>query len=200
MIAKTLVDQNRTYVSAKRKQEETYKLFSFLTDYNAAIVNSSLKILDPSLQLVCRVSTKGKIKFSNKHFSEATSFSSKELVNAKISSIFHYEMPKVVLEKIMSNLENNIESVAVLKCIDKKGETIWLNACFTPNDSRKLNMACSMKLNPSSKATIKKINHIYETIFLLENHVNNDVAEKYFKGLLEMEYGNYEGFMINAFQ
>jgi len=175
-------------------------LFSFLTDYKSTIINSSTSILQPSLQLKSRISTKGKIKFCNSDFCHATKTNSNTILDKHITSVFHPEMPKVILNIVKEKLENKEEALAIIKQIDSSGKTIWLNSQFSPNSTNKLNIACHLKSNPSSKSTINKIDKIYNTIFLLENHVSYSIAKKYFEGLLEMEYGNYEGFIINAFQ
>ncbi len=184
----------------KDHSKEIFDLFSFLTDFNSKSINSKTKNLNNSFELVSRITTKGKIKFCNTDFCKATNETSKKLQNKKITSIFHPEMPKTILNKVKNELTQNTFSLAVIKGIDKDGNSIWLNTHFSANTSNKLNIACNLKAKPSSKETINKIEAIYNTIFLLENHVSQDIATKYFDGLLEMEYGNYEGFLINAFQ
>ncbi len=175
-------------------------LFSFLTNFNSALINSPNAVLNPSLQLISRITTKGKIKFCNADFCTATKTKANKIQNTPISQVFHPEMPKVILDVIKESLENNTDALAIIKHIDSEGKTIWLNSHFTPNTSNKLNIACYIKSNPSSKSAINKVEKIYNTIFLLENHVSYAIAKKYFEGLLEMEYGNYEGFIISTFQ
>ncbi|HIE45578.1 MAG TPA: hypothetical protein EYG80_00145 [Flavobacteriaceae bacterium] len=200
MISNIATKKAENQIVTKNKVLKSLELFSFLTDYESALLNSKTTYLSPSLQLNSRITTKGKIKFCNTDFCKAINVNSKEIQNKKITSTFHPEMPKVILNYVKENLLENKDALAIVKHIDSNGETIWLNSHFSPNTSNKLNIACSIKSNASSKISVEKIEKIYNTIFLLENHVSYDIANKYFEGLLEMEYGNYEGFLIDAFQ
>ena len=187
-------------IVTKKQVNESKELFSFLTDFESKANTKKTVHLDSSLQLKSRITTKGKIKFCNSDFCTATNYSSKNIQNKAITSVFHPEMPKVIMNVIKNNLENKTNALAVIKQIDSDGNTIWVNTLFNPNTTSKLNIACHIKSNPSSKKTIKKIDKIYNTLFLLEHHVSHEIAEKYFEGLLEMEYGNYEGLLIDLFQ
>ncbi len=185
----------------KNKKVIDNEIFSFLTNYKSFTTNSPTRLLHPSLQLISRITTKGKIKFCNTDFCIATKKSANELKNSELNSIFHSEMPKTILEIVKAQLKKDNEGIAILKSKDIEGNTIWLNALFIPNTSSKnYTVTFTTKLNPCSKKTINKIEKIYNTIYLLETHVNKNIAKKYFDGLLEMEYGDYDGFIINAFQ
>jgi len=200
MISNLLNKQLESQIISRKSTKEN-SMFSFLTNFNSALINSPTITINPSLQLISRITTKGKIKFCNADFCTATKANTSEIQNTQISNTFHPEMPKVILDVIKKNLDLNIDALAVIKHIDSTGNTIWLNSHFSPNvSSNKLNIACYIKSNPSSKSAINKVEKIYNTIFLLENHVSYDIAKKYFEGLLEMEYGNYEGFIISLFQ
>ena len=199
MISKVATSQ-KTVKQNQISKEQNSNTFSFLTDFNASLINSKTNFLDFSLQLKSRITTKGKIKFCNTDFCDATKTNPKQIQNTKLTNLFHPEMPKVILEYVSNNLETGVDAFAIIKHIDNNGKTIWLNSHFSPNQSNNFNIAFTINANPTSQETIKKIEHIYNTIFLLENHVSYEIAKKYFEGLLEMEYGNYEGFMINAFQ
>ena len=198
----TIKNVKKRILKANNKAQIDNEIFSFLTDYNINDIDltKSTKSLDNSLQLVSRITTNGKIKFCNTDFCKATNYSSKELQNKKLTSIFHPEMPKTILDVIKNSLNKNNETYAVIKQIDSEGNTIWLNSHFIPNTTSKLNIACQIKSQPSSQKAIEKIEKIYNTVYLLENHVNHEIAKKYFEGLLEMEYADYEGFIIDAFQ
>ena len=184
----------------KRESEKPLDLFSFLTNYKPATLNNKTATLPTHLLLNSRITSKGNIKFCNTDFCTAHQTQSAEIQNKPLASIFHPEMPKTILNYIKTNLQSNTESIAILKQIDNNGKTIWLNSLISPNTTNKLNIACQIKATPSSQKTIEKIQKIYNTIFLLENHDSPDIANKYFEGLLEMEYGNYEGLMIELFQ
>ena len=200
MIPNQTIQSNEKVVIVKKKSVAKDSRFSFLTDFTSTTTHSKTLILTPNLQLVSRITTKGKIKFCNTDFVKVIKTSSKIIQNKKITNYFHPEMPKVILNIIKNRLDNNKHALGIIKQKDIDGNIIWLNSLFSTNTSNNLNIACQIKSNPSSEETINKIEKIYNTIHLLENHVSYDIAQKYFDGLLEMEYGNYEGFLINAFQ
>ncbi|HIP37209.1 MAG TPA: PAS domain S-box protein, partial [Crocinitomix sp.] len=163
-------------IVTKSKVLKSVELFSFLTDYKSTLLNSKTTYLNPSLQLTSRITTKGKIKFCNTDFCKVVNLNSKEVQNKKITSTFHPEMPKVILNYVKASLLKNEDALAIVKHIDSNGEMFWLNSHFSPNTSNKLNIACSIKSNASSKISVEKIEKIYNTIFLLENHVSYDIA------------------------
>lgn len=191
----------KTKLLVKNKELTQHTPFSFLTDYKQTLINNDTVVcLQSNLVLSSRITTKGKIKFCNTDFCSAVQSTSKKIQNEYISSFYHPEMPKVIFEHIKESLEKNNNAIGIIKQIDKNGNTNWLNTYFLSNLSGKLNIACNIKATPSSTKTIERIAKIYNTVFLLENNVSYDIAKKYFEGLLEMEYGNYEGFIISIFE
>jgi len=186
---------------ANLKSAETnkeYSEFSFLIDYNSKELHSPEFIVTPKTQIVNRITTNGKIKFCNEDFSKTTGFNKKDILN--INQIVHPTMPKTIFNHVIKKLDKNEEVIALVKHIDKKGNQFWLNTLFSPNNSSNLTIAYSTKATATTKKTIDKISKIYNTVFLLEKHVNPNLAKKYFDGLIEMEYGTYEGFIIDAFE
>lgn len=187
-------------VFLKKEDDNKYDLFTFLTNFKGFSLRSKTIFLDPSLQLTGKLTTKGKFKVCNTNFYKAINCSHSDVKEQSINTIFHPEMPKVILDVVKSELQKGNKALAIIKEIDNDGHTVWVNSQFTRNTSGKLNIACQYKGVPTSKKTIEKINRIYKTLFLLENHSGYEIAKKYFNGMLEMEYGNYEGFLIDAFQ
>ncbi len=181
------------------KTIENHSIYAFLTNYKTTPVNSQNKKISLNLQLVSRVSTKGKIKFCNADYTSATTYSQNELLNKPFIKTIHPEMPKTIMNHIIERLEKGQDAIAIVKHLDKNNNTYWLNMLYKPNMGNNHTIAFSVKAIPSSKNAIQKINKIYKTILSLENS-NRDFAQKYFTGLLEMEYGNYDGLMIYAFQ
>jgi hypothetical protein len=195
--------------SRKSKNTSEYNEFSFLTDYNTQPVESNEILIHPRLQLVSRVTTKGKIKFCNTDYVTVTGRSEKEVLKNKVTITTHPQMPKTIFNYVISELSKGNEIIAVVNHLDKYGNSYWLNTHFKPNYTSKLSLAYTTKSKPSSRETIQKIKKIYNTLyrienrksnFLVENEANKEIANKYFNGLIEMEYGNYEGFVIHAFE
>ena len=176
-----------------------YQPFSFLTDYQSKEVNSKENFLTPGLELKNRITTKGKIKFCTNDFITSCKYSKKELTNQSVSKITHPEMPKTVFKSVINELAKGNETIAIVRHIDKLGNSFWMNTHYIPNKGDNLNIAFSTKSIPTSRKTYDKVNKIYNTLFLLEKHADKDLADKYFNGLIEMEYGNYDGFTLDAF-
>jgi len=195
-----LTDQSKERVFVEKKSVNPYGIFSFLTEYKSYINNNVTKTLPLGLQLTSKITTKGKVRMCNSEFYKSLGYIHKEVIRQDFSKIIHPEMPKVIMEVVQNDLKNGEDSLAIVKQIDKEGNTIWVNSLFSPNDSTNLTIACFVKSNPTSLNAISKIEKIYRTIFLLENYSGYDIAKKYFEGLIELEYGNYEGFIIDAFQ
>ncbi len=194
---KRTIESNNTIESTKKK---AYDKFSFLKDYNSYKNTSKEIFLSPNLEIVTRVNTNGNVKFCNAAHTLTTGYNENEILHNKTSITMHPEMPKVIFNYIITALNKRNEAIAIIRHLDKDGNSYWLNTHFTPNKGKKLSLAYSSKAYPSSKKTIKKFRKIYSTLFLLENHVNENTALKYFEGLLEMEYGNYNGFTMSAFE
>lgn len=176
-----------------------YDSYSFLTDYNSALINSSEKQINPSLQLTSRVTTKGKIKFCNTDYISVTNYHGKELVNKRASIITHPEMPKTIYNYVIQELKNGNDVIAPIRHLDKNGESFWLNTQFNPNKGSNLKLAYSTKAVPTSNIALNKVKKIYNILFLIEKNVNLNQAQKYFEGMLEMEYANYEGLLLDIF-
>ncbi|MEE9349071.1 MAG: hypothetical protein V3U80_03425 [Flavobacteriaceae bacterium] len=192
-----LVAKNET--STVKKKGSINKLngeFSFLTDYKSKELLSSEVIIHPAIQTLSRVSTNGKIKFCNSEFIKTSGLTKKNAYNKSI----HPMMPKTIFNYVVKNLELKKEVIAIVKQIDKSGNLFWMNVHFIPNKTDNYSLAFTTKSNPTSQKVIKQISKIYNTVFLLEKHVDKTIALNYFEGLLEMEYGNYEGFLINFFE
>lgn len=200
MIGKVVQNQVSKNHVLNKKQPSFQGKYAFLTNFKSARIDSKRNNLDFSLHLKGRITTKGKIKFCNADFCTVTKIKAKEIQNKELTATFHPEMPKVILDIVKNKLEKNQDALVILKQIDSTGKTIWLNTHLRPDNSAKLNIACHLSANATSDKTIQIIEKIYDTVFLLENHVSYDIAKKYFDGLLEMEYGNYDGFIINAVQ
>jgi len=177
-----------------------YDDYSFLTDYDSALINSLEKQINPSLQVVSRVTTKGKLKFCNTDYISVTNYKGKELVNKRTSIITHPEMPKTIYNYIIQELKKDNDVAAPIRHLDKNGKSFWLNTQFNPNKGSNLKLAYSTKAVPTSETAVNKIKEIYNTLFLIEKNVNQDQAQKYFEGMLEMEYANYDGFLLEIFE
>lgn len=196
-----LVQQRRKENSlVKNEPVNSLEKFSFLTEFSSYSNNTTTKMLGLGLQLTCKITTKGKVRMCNSNFYKALGYIHKEVIKQSFTNTFHPEMPKVILEVVQGELQKGTDSLAIIKQIDKEGNTIWVNSHFSPDTSNRFAIACSVKSNPTSLKAISKIEKIYRTIFLLENHSGYAIAKKYFDGLIEVEYGNYEGFIIDVFQ
>ncbi len=192
--------QDKSTIKSK-KSIASYKGFSFLLDYKSCTINAKEKQINLNLQMVSRVTTNGKIKFCNSDYIAATKYNGKELVNTKPSITTHPEMPKTIFKHVIKELNNGKDVIAITRHLDKNGQSFWLNTHFKPNNNENnLKIAYATKAVPTSKNALQKIKKIYNALFLIEKNVSEDYAQKYFNGMLEMEYANYEGLLLEVFR
>lgn len=201
--------QTKQNLSKPTKKVTEYSEFSFLTDYRTGTIESKEILIHPRLQIASRVTTKGKIKFCNSDYIMVTGRNEKEILRNKVSITIHPQMPKTIFNYVISELKKGEEVIAVINHLDKYGNSYWLSTEFIPNNSNNFSLAFSTKSKPTSKNAIEKVRKIYNALyrienrnseFLVEDQSNKKIADKYFDGLIEMEYGNYEGFIIDTFQ
>jgi transcriptional regulator with PAS, ATPase and Fis domain len=197
-----LINLENNLLKSNLINPEEYYAFSFLKDYDTKSTKTETvnKTLDLNSEIVSRVTTKGKVKFCNTDYIKATAYNQKEILQKTCANIMHPQMPKTIFVHVINELKKGNEVIAIMKHLDKKGETYWLNTNFDPNSSKKINIAFTSKSRPTSKNTIKKVEKIYNTLSRIESTVGELAAKKYFDGLLEMEYGNYNGFIIGCFE
>lgn len=95
------------------------------------------------------------------------------------------EIPKTIYNRIQTKLNNGQNVSAILKIKTDDGSSYWTVNRFEPsiNNSFKSNFTVSTSLTNNN--FIKKIQCLYNRLTRIENHLNEEFADKYLEGFLE---------------
>ncbi len=152
------------------------------------------KLVPINVKAICRVSTKGSIKFCNTEFIKNSEFFEKDLVNTSINVIEHPEMPEIISLVIQNNLEQGRGIVAIVKNKTKFGKFFWTVSKYTPNTTGNFKIAYQIESTGISEFAKTEITKLYTTLYRIEQKIDVVTASKYLIGFLEekgMSYSTY---------
>ncbi len=142
-------------------------------------------LIDKNTVSICRITTKNTIKFCNTDFIKNSGYSEKELLQNSLDLIKHPEMPKIISDFTKYYIEKGMEIGVIVKNKTKNGKYFWSLNNYTPNKTKNLNIAYSIKHNAISFKTKTEINKLYNCLHSIENNSGEKTAYKYLIGYLE---------------
>ncbi len=164
------------------------------TDNKPQNLSSFEKTISINTKAICRVSTKGNIKFCNAKFIENSEFFEKDLINNSIDAIKHPEMPEIISLVIQNNLEQKRGIIAIVKNKTKFGKFFWTVSKYTPNTTDNFQIAHQIESTGISEFAKTEITKLYNKLYKIEQNVDVVTASKYLIGFLEekgMSYSTY---------
>lgn len=168
-----------------------------LKEYKKEKIISTIKLekeLDTDINMICRVSTKGNIKFCNKDFILSSEYFERDLIGNKIDMLLHPEMPEIINLVIQNNLERGKGIISIVKNRTKFGKFFWTFSEFSPNKSDNLKIAYQIESKGISEFAKKEIEKLYSKLYKIEQNLDVVSASKYLIGFLEergMSFSNY---------
>jgi PAS domain S-box-containing protein len=172
----------------------TQKQTNIKRNYN--LIESEIKI-DPSKTIMSKTDKRGIIEYANDYFMEVSGYEEHELMGQSHNIIRHPDMPKVIFKELWRRLKNGKNIYAIVKNKAKDGRYYWVLTSFETKydaDGNITSHYAKRKAVPSQ--AIFYIEKVYKTLRAIEKNQSLEVAEKYFKGMLEEKHMNYDQFIL----
>ncbi|MFY7670458.1 PAS domain-containing protein [Tenacibaculum sp. MEBiC06402] len=152
--------------------------------------------------IVSKTDTFGTILYANDVFSEASEYSTLELIGEPHNIIRHPDMPKVAFKLLWEALKQEENFHAIVKNLTKSGKYYWVITDFTidrDEDGHISGYTARRKSVPQS--VVAKIEPLYKTLLDIEKTKGEKVSEMYFNAYLNEEIGkSYEEFVVDLFE
>ncbi len=168
---------------------------TLLKEKKPEILSPFEKVISISAKAICRVSTKGSIKFCNTEFIENSEFFEKDLINNSIDTIKHPEMPEIISLVIQNNLEQKRSIVAIVKNKTKFGKFFWTVSKYTPNTTDNFQIAYQIESTGISEFAKTEITKLYNKLYKIEQNTDVVTASKYLIGFLEEKGMSYSAYI-----
>ncbi len=182
---KQVISKNQTLKTENKLQK----------DNNSQNLYPFEKIIPLSTKSICRISTKGSIKFCNAEFINNSEFFKKDLINNSIDVIKHPEMPEIISLVIQNNLEQKRGIVAVVKNKTKFGKFFWTFSKYTPNTNGNFQIAYQIESTGISEFAKTEIAKLYNKLYKIEQNVDIVTASKFLIGFLEEKGVSYSTYI-----
>jgi len=173
----------------------TQKETNIKRNYN--LIETEIKI-DPSKTIMSKTDKRGVIEYANDYFMEVSGYEEYELMGQSHNIIRHPDMPKVIFKELWRRLKNGENIYAIVKNKAKDGRYYWVLTSFETKydaDGNIVSHYAKRKAVPSQ--AIFHIEKVYKTLRAIEKNQSLEVAEKYFKGMLEEKHMNYDQFILS---
>ncbi len=152
--------------------------------------------------IVSKTDTFGTILYANDVFSEASEYSTLELIGEPHNIIRHPDMPKVAFKLLWEALKREENFHAIVKNLTKSGKYYWVITDFTidrDEDGHISGYTARRKSVPQS--VVDKIEPLYKTLLDIEKTKGEKVSEMYFHAYLNEEIGkSYDEFVVDLFE
>lgn len=184
------------------------KLCSTKIKLSVMNITTPVKIVDEEVKwnknktIVSKTDTFGTILYANDVFSEASEFSTLELIGEPHNIIRHPDMPKVAFKLLWEALKREENFHAIVKNLTKSGKYYWVITDFTidrDEDGHIYGYTARRKSVPQS--VVDKIEPLYKTLLDIEKTKGEKVSEMYFHAYLNEEIGkSYDEFVVDLFE
>jgi PAS domain S-box-containing protein len=165
---------------------------------NKPIANDIQIPLDPSKTIMSKTDLKGIIQYSNDYFVDVSGYTKEELMGQPHNIIRHPDMPKLVFKIMWDRLKRGEGLYALVKNLTKTGAYYWVIARIDPkyDENGKIDSYFSYR-KASPDSAVKRIEPYYKILLSIEKEQKPEIAEQYFKGLLEDKNMTYDEFILN---
>lgn len=165
------------------------------------VANDKETKMDPTKTIMSKTDLKGIIQYSNDYFVEICEYSKEELMGKPHNIIRHPDMPKLVFKIMWDRLKRGEGLYAIVKNLTKSGGFYWVIARIDPkyNENGEMDSYFSYRKAVPVKA-IRKIEQYYKMLLNMEKNQKPEVAENYFKGLLEEKNLTYDEFVLRILE
>jgi len=157
---------------------------------------------DTNKTIVSKTDVFGTILYANDVFSEASEYSTLELIGEPHNIIRHPDMPKVAFTLLWEALKNEENFHAIVKNLTKSGKYYWVITDFTidRDDTGKVT-GYTARRKSVPKSVVEKIAPLYKTLLDIEKNKGEKVSEMYFHAYLNEEIGkSYDDFVVDLFE
>ncbi|WP_075340423.1 PAS domain-containing protein [Tenacibaculum agarivorans] len=157
---------------------------------------------DTNKTIVSKTDVFGTILYANDIFSEASEYSTLELIGEPHNIIRHPDMPKVTFTLLWQALKNEENFHAIVKNLTKYGKYYWVITDFTidRDDTGKVT-GYTARRKSVPKSVVEKIAPLYKTLLDIEKNKGEKVSEMYFHAYLNEEIGkSYDDFVVDLFE
>lgn len=154
--------------------------------------------LNPSKTIMSKTDLKGIIQYSNDYFVDVSGYTKEELMGQPHNIIRHPDMPKLVFKIMWDRLKRGEGLFALVKNLTKTGAYYWVIARIDPkyDENGKIDSYFSYR-KASPDSAVKRIEPYYKILLSIEKEQKPEIAEQYFKGLLEDKNMTYDEFILN---
>ncbi|TCP28105.1 PAS domain S-box-containing protein [Tenacibaculum skagerrakense] len=152
--------------------------------------------------IVSKTDTFGTILYANDVFSEASEYSTLELIGEPHNIIRHPDMPKVAFKLLWEALKRGENFHAIVKNLTKTGKYYWVITDFTIDKDESGNVTgYTARRKSVPKSVVDKIEPLYKTLLDIEKNKSEKVSEMYFNAYLNEEIGkSYDEFVVDLFE
>ena len=173
------------------------KSTNFFDNNSMNTIDREIK-LDPSKTIMSKTDTKGIIEYANDYFMEISGYDEFELMGQPHNIIRHPDMPKVIFKELWTRLKKGENIHALVKNRSKDGGYYWVLTNFeTKFDENGKAISHYARRKAAPAYAVFKVEKLYKTLLAIEKNQSTLVAERYFKGLLEENNTNYDGFILS---
>ena len=149
-----------------------------------------------------KISTSDKIIYLNELYSRKCGYEVQDLIEKPFATLFHADMPKVILRMLTNRLKKNKSMQLFQKNKTRQGGYFWTYSIYSVT----LNKHKSITGYTCKSAYIKinekdKIAKLYNILSKIEEKKqdNLDISKRYLIGYLENKKTNYNEFIENLF-
>lgn len=155
--------------------------------------------LDPSKIIMSKTDARGVLEYANDYFMEISGYEEFELMGQPHNIIRHPDMPKVVFKVMWDRLHRGENIHALVKNLAKDGRYYWVLTNFETkydDDENIVSHYARRKAAPGN--AVYQIEKLYNTLLSIEKNQNEEVAEKYFYGMLEEKRKSYDEYIFSV--
>lgn len=154
-------------------------------------------LLDPSKIIMSKTNTKGVIEYANDYFIEISGYQEHDLMGEPHNVIRHPDMPRSIFKLLWDTIQKGENVHALVKNLAKDGRYYWVltNFEFKYNEKNEL-ISYYSRRKAAPREAISEIEKLYNTLSIIEQKQNMQVALNYFLGMLEDKKKTYNEFIL----
>lgn len=154
-------------------------------------------LLDPTKIIMSKTNTKGVIEYANDYFIEISGYQEHDLMGEPHNVIRHPDMPRSIFKLLWDTIQKGENVHALVKNLAKDGRYYWVltNFEFKYNEKNEL-ISYYSRRKAAPREAISEIEKLYNTLSIIEQKQNMQVALNYFLGMLEDKKKTYNEFIL----
>jgi hypothetical protein len=165
------------------------------TNLNNSFLDKEVFVNEDSFFSI-KIAVDNSIDYTNHQFNQTSGFEAYELIKEPIDSLFHNDMPDLMLA-ILKDALNKGDSIRIIqKFAAADNKFFWLSSLYEPKANSKGDVTSySCTAVPISIYAIESISALYSILSKIENKAGNKAAEGYLTGFFENINTNYHSFV-----